>query len=146
MRRDSLALIADEYARSFLGLPYLWGGDDPIAGFDCSGLCIEVLQGVGLFPHGADTTADGLWRKYLRVTVPRCGCLALFGSKERATHVAWVTRVYGEAVYIIEAGGGGSTTVDLAAAIKQNAYIRMRQIGGSGTRGDLLGYVDPFEV
>jgi len=27
---------------------YLWGGDDPLAGFDCSGFVIEILKSVGI--------------------------------------------------------------------------------------------------
>lgn len=35
-------------ARSFLGVPYLWGGASPDTGFDCSGLTMTVYQLCGL--------------------------------------------------------------------------------------------------
>jgi hypothetical protein len=35
-------------ARSFLGVPYKWGGDSPEEGFDCSGLAMAVYQLNGL--------------------------------------------------------------------------------------------------
>jgi hypothetical protein len=35
-------------ARSFLGVPYLWGGASPETGFDCSGLTMTVYQLCGL--------------------------------------------------------------------------------------------------
>lgn len=35
-------------ARSFIGVPYLWGGKAPEAGFDCSGLMVACYQLNGL--------------------------------------------------------------------------------------------------
>jgi hypothetical protein len=61
VKAQYLRAKAAEYVWTFLGLPYRWGGDDPIQGFDCSGLIVEVLQAVGLLPHGSDLTANGLY-------------------------------------------------------------------------------------
>ena len=38
-----------DYAYSFLGTPYRWGGDDPLTGIDCSGLALEVLKAAGIY-------------------------------------------------------------------------------------------------
>jgi cell wall-associated NlpC family hydrolase len=35
-------------ARSFIGVPYLWGGDSADEGFDCSGFTMAVYQYNGL--------------------------------------------------------------------------------------------------
>jgi len=35
-------------ARSFIGIPYLWGGNSPETGFDCSGLVVACYQLNGL--------------------------------------------------------------------------------------------------
>lgn len=56
-------------ALSYLGTPYIWGGDDP-SGFDCSGFVIECLKSVGLLSENEDFTADGLYRKFSDL-VPR---------------------------------------------------------------------------
>jgi cell wall-associated NlpC family hydrolase len=45
--------MAVEYAEKFIGKFYKWGGDDP-AGFDYSGLAIEVLKAVGVLPRKGD--------------------------------------------------------------------------------------------
>ena len=44
------------YALSFLGTPYRWGGDDPLEGFDCSGLVQELLASIGSDPPGDQTS------------------------------------------------------------------------------------------
>ena len=45
-----------DYALSFTKIPYRWAGDDPMAGFDCSGYLQEVLASVGMDPRGDQTS------------------------------------------------------------------------------------------
>lgn len=41
-------------AKSFIGMPYSWGGSSPEEGFDCSGLTTAVYQLIGLdLPHSS---------------------------------------------------------------------------------------------
>ena len=143
-RNEGLAWAAVDYAQSFIGTPYRWGGDDPMAGFDCSGLVVEVLQGVGVLRHRTDYTADGLRRKFPAIDKPLPGCLACFGAGPVATHVGLVVDVVDDVPLMLEAANGGSTTKTEADAIKQNAYVMMRPV--ARRIGDFLGYVDPFGV
>jgi cell wall-associated NlpC family hydrolase len=46
-------------ARSFIGVPYLWGGDSADEGFDCSGFTMAVYQYNGLMlPHSSRDQSD----------------------------------------------------------------------------------------
>jgi cell wall-associated NlpC family hydrolase len=47
-----------EYAKSFLGTKYEWGGEDS-SGIDCSGLVLECLWAIGMGPD-KDMTAKQL--------------------------------------------------------------------------------------
>lgn len=139
MRRTEQANSAAEYIRSFIGLPYRWGGDDPLGGFDCSGLAIEMLKSVGIMEPHWDTTADGLMHIFPIVESPEVGCLVLFGKDGRASHVGIMVN----SEQMIEAGGGGSSTLTEKDAEKQNAFVRVRPIKA---RRDFLCFADPFLV
>lgn len=114
-----------DYALSFVGLPYRWGGDDAVEGFDCSGLAIELLQAAGLLPAHFDATAMQLMQRYpMEPLVPSLGALCFFGTGGAVTHVGIAL----SRSSMLEAGGGGSKTTTLAAAARDNAYIRVRPI------------------
>jgi cell wall-associated NlpC family hydrolase len=127
------------YISQFIGLPYRWGGDDPMLGFDCSGLIMEVLQGVGLELPADDKTADMLWQRYrpYEVATPYLGCLILWLNAEgRAVHIEMAI----DNDHTIGASGGGSKTLTREDAIRMNAHVKMRPLAHRG------GYkiVDPF--
>ena len=128
--------LAKRYAFSFLGIPYSWGGDDPSEGFDCSGLIVEVLKGVGLLPLWIDLTADGLYRRFQdrKVESPYCGCLAFVFKGNRAIHVEFCIDEY----HTIGASGGGRFVKTRADAIKYNAFVKLRPIRTG------MVFVDPF--
>ena len=47
-------ITAVSIADQFLGIPYRWGGADPLTGFDCSGLTMYVFAQLGIqLPHYA---------------------------------------------------------------------------------------------
>lgn len=118
------------YVSRFIGLPYKWGGSNPIEGFDCSGLIIEYLSAAGEWKHGQDTTAQGLYdRFYLNgcntTDDPDFGDLVFFGkSEEKITHI-------GLAIgggLMIEAGGGGRKCLTKVDAANSDAFVRIRPI------------------
>lgn len=127
------------YAWSWLGRPYVWGGDDP-AGIDCSGFAIEVLTAVGILPHGYDNTAAGLFTRLSGklVATPRPGALVFYANQSgEIVHVGIVL----ENNLVIQASGGGSGTVSSDAAWAASAFVKIRPLASRiGSRV----YVDPF--
>lgn len=145
---DKRRALATQVAMSFMGLPYVWGGDDPVAGFDCSGMCIEVLKSVDLLPRRGDWTAAGLWKHFadnhncavLRTQITE-GCLVFWRGQDirKIVHVEYALNEE----LCIGASGGGSTTDTRMDAIKNNAYIKIRPIS---SRQGVYGVVDPFKI
>ena len=133
--------FAVKLAWEFLGRPYRWGGDDPMAGFDCSGFMLEILQSVGLVPHGHDTTAHGLYAMYANkaVDLPARGCLVFWERSGKMVHVEMCLNED----LSIGASDGCSATEDEAAAVLHNAYIKIRPFLPRKGQARLY-YVDPF--
>lgn len=75
-------------ARTFLGKPYVWGGEsDTEGGYDCSGFLYAVLKKCGM--NVPRTTAQGFSRLGKAVGSIKSGDLLFFGkSKNNITHVA----------------------------------------------------------
>jgi len=139
LRADYYRAVAVDYAKHFIGTPYHWGGDDPMEGFDCSGFVVEVLQAVGKL-QARDYTADDLYAIFKPnvVALGYAGCLAFWlNDAGRAVHVMLLI----DNAHVIGASGGGSGTDDLADAIRQNAFVKMRNIN---YRKANYKIVDPF--
>ncbi len=132
----------------YLSLPYKWGGDDPLKGFDCSGLIQEIYSMIGLDPIG-DQTAQGLYNHFAKQrgivawipkavqTQPKTGSLCFYGkSTKEISHIGMII----EGDVMIEAGAGDSTTHTVEDASKKNAYLRLRSYK---RRGDLVAILTP---
>lgn len=114
------------YAMSMLGKPYIWGGDDQIEGFDCSGLVIELLQSVGEIPLGRDMTAQGIFETFChgmyKQAYPDFGSLIFWGNGAHSIrHVAFGI----DQTRFIGAQGGGSRVRTREDAIRHNAYTKI---------------------
>lgn len=127
------------YAKTFLGTPYIWGGEHPANGFDCSGFVQFILQSVGADPFG-DQTAQALYDhlfEFAKITEPQAGALCFYGKTGNdIRHVALMINSH----QIIEAGGGGPTTKTVTDAISQNACVRIRPYN---QRKDLVAVIMP---
>jgi len=136
---DTVREFACQYAWTYLGTFYRWGGDDP-SGFDCSGLVVEVLTAVGKFPRGRDSTAQALWERFRdrEIPSPKRGALAFWqGSAGRMIHVELCL----SDTLALGASGGGSSTLSLSDAVAHNAFVKVRPVA---SRGGVRVYADPF--
>jgi cell wall-associated NlpC family hydrolase len=111
-------------ARSFIDVPYLWGGSSSDSGFDCSGLAMTVYQLNGLnlprssreqYEAGAPVEQNDLLR----------GDLVFFSTAggEKVTHVGIYT---GEGRFIHAPGRGKKIRVDSL----WRSYYKKRYLGG----------------
>ncbi len=81
---SSQASIA-EYAKQFLGNPYVWGGSSLTGGADCSGFTMSLYRKYGhSLPHNAAAQA-GVTRS---VSSPKPGDLSFYSNGSRINHVA----------------------------------------------------------
>lgn len=75
-------------AKSQLGTPYRWGGEQERNGFDCSGLTQWAYEQVGIH---IPRTAQEQYNSIRHSAFPAPGCLAFFGSSAReVSHVGIV--------------------------------------------------------
>lgn len=126
--------IALEYIKSFIGKPYIWGGDNPMQGFDCSGLTLEYLKAMGIVQRNIDMTAQDIFNLFEKTNSPERGDLVFYQNKDgKIIHV----EIMLNKEMSIGASGGGSTTINIDEAIKQDAFIKVRNVY---TRQGIAGF------
>jgi cell wall-associated NlpC family hydrolase len=127
------------YAKLFVGVPYVWGGNNPLTGFDCSGFVQEVLSSGGIDPKG-DQTAMDLYRRLSRLgwrSGLKEGSILFFGQTRNCiTH----TEIALNSTLMIGASGGDRKTKTKEDAARRNAFVKIRPIS---TRTDLVASIIP---
>lgn len=138
--------IITRLAWQHLGLPYIWGGDDAVAGFDCSGLTHELRQAVGLESRRYDSTAHDQYTAHKAAFQVRSD----LDDREAGDFVFWFkdgkavhTGVLVDRHHVIHAGGGGAAVKSRDDAIKYNAYVRLDRLT---YRGENFKVCDPFKT
>lgn len=122
------------------GVPYIYGGEHPWIGLDCSGFVIWILQVFDVLPSG-DWNADTLFDMFGNTTDPKPGDLCFYGRKvDNGFHVNHVMLYIGHLdgfPYCVGASGGDSEVTTVAIAKERNAMVKMKPVH---YRKDFLGY------
>lgn len=143
MNHFSTWTIFLDYLMAQVGEPYRYGGDDPVLGFDCSGLAQEALMAFGAMPRQPKMRAQTIFTLFKPVIVrpeetTRMGDLIFFGrGPQDISHVGIAITEY----LMIHAGGGTSDTLSLQVASDRNAFVRIDAID---YRKDRVAIVRPY--
>lgn len=125
------ALEAVRLASKYVGYPYVWGGETPRGGFDCSGLVLYVYGKLGIdMPHSAAEQWTGGYGQKItsqRDLVP--GDIVFFKNtyKKGVSHVG------------IYAGNG-----NVIQALSENLGIRVSDLSNSYWNSRFVGAIRPF--
>lgn len=105
-------------AKSNLGVPYRWGGNDPAQGLDCSGLSELSYRAAGF---SLPRITDDQFQAIPKTAVARPGDLLFFGAGSRATHVG----IYLGNQQMIHAPGSGRRVelANLSVRYWQDNYL-----------------------
>lgn len=133
-----MKLLVD-YAMSFVGTEYRWGGTSPIKGWDCSEYSRELLKSVGLGPK-EDVTAAGLCAHLLihgEESEPKTGAFVIYGKDtDNIIHIDFMI----DDNRVIGMRGGDSSTTNSDRADLARAFCKIRPFGD---RKDILYIIMP---
>ena len=116
-----------QIAVTYVGIPYLYGGNNPLLGLDCSGFVQIPLKKVGILYAGKDYYSQAIYnelikRKY-RSHEPDADCILFFG-KNKIDHVAIAL----DSKFMIEARGGDDSTKTFEDAVSRIAMVEITEI------------------
>jgi len=112
---------------SYLNIPYIFGGKNPLVGEDCSGLVCEFLKAIGKLKTNDEFSSQQLYNMFKPMATDsqptNTGSLIFFGGGPTdVSHVA----MFLDNNFIIEAGHGTAQTTTREVAAETGAYVRVR--------------------
>ncbi|MED5044793.1 NlpC/P60 family protein, partial [Geobacillus stearothermophilus] len=113
---DVIELVAD--AAELLGTPYVWGGDAPEEGFDCSGFIFYLFQQQGVpIPR----TVALMWNAGASVSAPEVGDIVFFATTTNGPSHAGI--YIGNGQFIHSGASTGVTTSRLDQPYWKQRYL-----------------------
>lgn len=112
-----------------VGCPYIWCGQNPWTGFDCSGFVIWVMQVFDILPSG-DWTAAGVWAHFAQVPEKsrdqvELGDLVFYGADPQ--HITHIMLGLGGGL-VIGSSGGGHLITTIEEARKIGAQVKVKPV------------------
>jgi len=117
-----------DYALRFVGVPYIYGGKNPLVGLDCSGLVSLILKAGGALFFGMELSSGGIYEFLIKkhpTCDPKPGAVVFFGKDLQ--HICHVAFCLSDKI-MIEAGGGHADTLTRQKAIEHNAFVKVMPI------------------
>jgi hypothetical protein len=136
IERESKISLFLSLALRYLDSPYIWSGNDPLTGSDCSGFICYLLHSHGIISQTCDLSAKDLYEKFPSIQNASAGCLCFYGIPI-ITHVTLALNEY----VCIGACGGDSSVCTPEIAMQKKARIKVLPIH---YRSDLSGFNTPF--
>lgn len=135
-----------EYALRFVGIPYKWGGKNPLEGLDCSGYVQLLLRTAGILSSSPALSAQEIYEELIDqgcpvVTSSALGTIIFFGKNlKEIDHVGFCV----SDKLILEARGGDHTTLTLKDAAAKGAFVELRKMDHRADRVALVNPKYPF--
>ncbi|MFB5166758.1 peptidoglycan-binding protein [Parageobacillus toebii] len=114
---DVIELVAD--ASQLLGKPYVWGGETPQVGFDCSGFIVYLFKKQGI---SLPRTVAAIWSVGTPVSSPSVGDIVFFETSRSGPSHAGIYIGNRQFVH-----SGSSTGVTISSL--DNSYWKARYLG-----------------
>jgi peptidoglycan DL-endopeptidase LytE len=114
---DPMNLIAD--AAELLGTPYVWGGETPKTGFDCSGFLVYLFKKQGI---SLPRTVASIWSAGTSVKAPSVGDIVFFETYQPGASHAGIYIGNNQFIH-----SGSSTGVTISKL--DNPYWSQRYLG-----------------
>jgi peptidoglycan endopeptidase LytE len=113
---DVIELVAD--ASELLGKPYVWGGETPEVGFDCSGLIVYLFQKQGI---SLPRTVAMIWNVGTPVSSPSVGDIVFFETRQSGPSHAGI--YIGNRQFIHSGSSTGVTISNLDSSYWKARYL-----------------------